>query len=70
MYVADEHRVNDELVARAMDKFGLPSKRSAVELALERLVGPPLTGPALTAFLSEIEGTGWDADPAVREERV
>lgn len=52
--------IDDELIRRAMAKYGLPTKRSAVEFALKRLVGPPLRGPALADFLLEIEGTGWD----------
>lgn len=52
--------IDDELIARAMAKYHLPTKRSAVEFALQRLVGPPLTGDALLDYLFEIEGTGWD----------
>lgn len=54
--------LDDALVERAMRKYGLTTKKSAVELALERLVGPPLTGVALAAYLDDIGGTGWDAD--------
>lgn len=65
MYLSCMSRTNididDELIGRAMAKYGLPTKRSAVEFALQRLVGPPLTGPALADFLFAIEGTGWDA---------
>ena len=52
--------IDDDLIARAMAKYGLTTKRSAVELALQRLVGPPLTGEALLDYVFEIEGTGWD----------
>jgi Arc/MetJ family transcription regulator len=52
--------IDDELIARAMSKYHLPTKRSAVEFALRRLVGPPLTGKALVDYLFELEGTGWD----------
>ena len=52
--------IDDELIARAMAKYHLPTKKSAVEFALQRLVGPPLTGTALWDYLFEIEGTGWD----------
>jgi Arc/MetJ family transcription regulator len=53
--------IDDDLIARAMAKYGLATKRSAVEFALQRLVGPPLTGAALADFLLDIEGSGWDA---------
>lgn len=62
--------IDDELVARAMQKYGLTTKRSAVELALKRLVGPPLSGAALHDFLREIEGTGWDADPEIMRDVI
>jgi Arc/MetJ family transcription regulator len=51
--------LDDELVARAMAKYGLPTKRSAVELALQRLVGPSLSGVALADYLDELSGSGW-----------
>lgn len=62
--------IDDELVARAMKKFRLPTKKSAVELALRRLVGPPLTGSALASFLDDIAGTGWDDEPSVFDDHV
>ena len=34
--------LDDRLVARAMDMYGLRTKREAVDLALRRLVGGPL----------------------------
>jgi Arc/MetJ family transcription regulator len=55
--------IDDELVARAMDKYGLSTKRSAVELALQRLVGPALSGAALADFLDELSGSGWIDGP-------
>jgi len=30
-----------------------------VELALQRLVGPALTGRALAAYLGDLSGSGW-----------
>lgn len=60
--------IDDELISRAMRKYGLPTKKSAVELALTRLVGPPLSGTALAAFLSDMDGTGWDAEVAVMDD--
>lgn len=57
--------IDDDLVARAMAKYHLPSKKAAVDLALRRLVGAPLTGQALAEYLLSFEGTGWDGDLAV-----
>jgi Arc/MetJ family transcription regulator len=62
--------IDDDLIARAMTKYGLRTKRSAVELALQRLVGPPLTGEALLDYVFEIEGTGWDLPEGALDEPV
>ncbi len=62
--------LDDELVERAMQKYGLTTKRSVVDLALRRLVGPPLSGQALHDYLKEMEGTGWDADPSILQDDV
>ncbi len=51
--------LDDELVDRVMQRFGLRTKREAVQLALERLVGG---GPMSVAEQLEMEGTGWDGD--------
>ena len=50
--------IDDELVATVMRRYGLRSKRAAVELALRRLVGEPLSRDDALA----LEGSGWDAD--------
>ncbi len=50
--------LDDALVAEAMKRYGLQTKRAAVDLALRRLVGPPLTAE----FLSGLRGLGWDGD--------
>lgn len=50
--------LDDELVAAAMQRYGLRTKREAVDLALRRLVGPPLT----PGFLGSLRGIGWDGD--------
>jgi len=54
--------IDDELVARAMAKYGLPTRKAAVDLALQRLVGAPLRGEALADYLLSFEGSGWDGD--------
>lgn len=50
--------LDDELVAEAMNRFGLKTKREAVDLALRRLVGPRLS----PEFIESLEGIGWDGD--------
>ncbi len=50
--------IDDELAAEVMRRFGLTTKKAAVDLALRRLVGTPLT----REFLLGLEGVGWDAD--------
>jgi len=50
--------IDDELVVEAMHKFGLKTKKEAVDLALRRLVGPRLS----PEFLASLEGIGWEGD--------
>lgn len=50
--------LDDNLVTEAMRRYGLPSKRAAVDFALRRLVGEAMTG----AEALQMEGSGWDAD--------
>jgi Arc/MetJ family transcription regulator len=50
--------IDDDLVDEAMRRYGLPSKRAAVELALRRLVGDPMDRDEALAM----QGAGWDAD--------
>lgn len=50
--------LDDDLVERAMRRFGTTTKRETVELALRRLVGEPMTMEEILA----LEGTGWDGD--------
>jgi Arc/MetJ family transcription regulator len=50
--------VDDELVAEVMRKFGLKTKKEAVDLALRRLVGPRLS----PEFVASLQGIGWDGD--------
>ena len=48
--------LDDELVAEVMRRFGVTTKKSAVELALRRL----LSTPRLTdELLAELEGSGY-----------
>lgn len=50
--------IDDELAAEVMRRFGLTTKRAAVDLALQRLVGSPLS----REFLLGLEGVGWEGD--------
>lgn len=50
--------LDDDLVNEAMRRYGLPSKRAAVDFALRRLVGDAMTRDEALAM----EGAGWDAD--------
>ncbi len=51
--------IDDELVERAIRTFGLHSKREAVQLALERLLGG---GPMSIEDQLETQGIGWEGD--------
>ncbi|EFD73245.1 conserved hypothetical protein [Mycobacterium tuberculosis GM 1503] len=50
--------IDDELAAEVMRRFGLTTKRAAVDLALRRLVRSPLS----REFLLGLEGVGWEGD--------
>lgn len=58
--------IDDELVAQVMRRYGISTKKQAVDLALRRLVGIPLS----REFLLSLEGIGWDGDlDDIRRER-
>lgn len=59
--------IDDQLVERVMRKYGLTTKKAAVELALRRAAGPALRGKALSDALSDLSGTGWDAPEEIFE---
>jgi Arc/MetJ family transcription regulator len=48
--------IDDDLIAAAMRMYRLDSKRSAVDLALRRLVGEPVSRDEVLAM----RGTGFD----------
>jgi Arc/MetJ family transcription regulator len=52
--------IDDLLVDRAMRLYRLRSKREAVDLALRKLVGEPMSRKEVLAT----EGTGWAGDLA------
>ena len=58
--------IDDEAIERVMNRYGLPTKRAAIDFALRRVVGgsDPLTILAL-------EGSGWAGDlDEMRRDRV
>ncbi|MHA7653797.1 type II toxin-antitoxin system VapB family antitoxin [Mycobacterium sp. ML4] len=50
--------LDDDLVAEVMRRYGVSTKKDAVDLALRRLVGAPLSRD----FLLGLEGVGWAGD--------
>lgn len=50
--------IDDDLITEVMRRYGLRTKREAVDLALRRLVGPRLSPD----FLESLEGIGWEGD--------
>jgi Arc/MetJ family transcription regulator len=50
--------LDDELTAEVMRRFGVATKKAAVDLALRRLAGAPLS----REFLLSLEGVGWEGD--------
>ncbi len=50
--------IDEELVTAAMRRYGLHSKRAAVDLALRRLVVEPMNREEALAM----EGTGWEGN--------
>ena len=59
--------LDDRLVAEVMRRFGLSTKREAVDFALRRVVGPVMTRDEMPAM----EGAGWDGDlDLMRDDRV
>ena len=50
--------IDDELIERAMERYGFRTKRETVDYALRRLVRKPLTTEEFLA----LEGSGWSGD--------
>ena len=48
--------IDDRLITTAMQRYGVSTKREAVDLALRRLVGEPMSREEALAM----EGRGWD----------
>ena len=59
--------LDDDIVTRVMEKYGLKTKKAAVDYALHRAAGLPLT----KEFLLNLEGFGWEGDlDEMRSDRV
>lgn len=59
--------LDDDLVRVVMRRYGLKTKKDAVDFALRRLVGPVPTRRQML----ELEGVGWDGDlDAIRDDSV
>ena len=59
MYVTRTNiELDDELVGEVMRRYGTPTKRAAVDLALRRLVADAMKNDEALAM----EGTGWNED--------
>jgi len=57
--------IDDDLVASVMRRYGVRTKKEAVDLALRRAVGPM---PDRAEMLA-LRGSGWDGDlDALRED--
>lgn len=50
--------IDDQLIETAMRRYGLTSKKAAVDLALRRLVGDPMSRDEAL----EMQGAGWTGD--------
>lgn len=50
--------IDDDLVGEVMRRYQVSTKKEAVDLALRRLVGVPLT----MDFLRVMRGIGWEGD--------
>ncbi len=59
--------IDDELIARVMQRYGLRTKREAVDLALRRAAGEAMSREEALAM----RGTGWAGDlDAMRQDRM
>jgi Arc/MetJ family transcription regulator len=50
--------IDDQLIARVMRRYGLRTKRAAIDLALRRLDVDPMSRDEALAM----RGSGWDGD--------
>jgi Arc/MetJ family transcription regulator len=58
--------IDDDLIARVMQRYRVATKREAVDLALRKAAGEPMTRTELLA----LRGMGWEGDlAALRHDR-
>ena len=57
--------IDDDLVREVMRRYDVSTKKDAVDLALRRLVGVPLTRDSL----KDLRGIGWGGDLDAMRER-
>ena len=58
--------IDDNLIARVMQRYRVATKREAVDLALRKAAGEPMTRTELLA----LRGMGWEGDlAALRHDR-
>lgn len=50
--------IDDYLIGKVMEVYGLPTKREAVDFALRKLVPEPMTREEML----EMRGIGWELD--------
>ncbi|MFI6578795.1 type II toxin-antitoxin system VapB family antitoxin [Nocardiopsis sp. NPDC050513] len=50
--------IDDDLIAFVMERYQIRTKREAVDIALRRMAGTPLSKD----FLLGLEGMGWEGD--------
>lgn len=50
--------IDDELIGRVMERYRFRTKREAVDYALRRLAGTPMSKDEILAM----EGSGWNGD--------
>jgi Arc/MetJ family transcription regulator len=50
--------IDDDLIARVMQRYNFRTKREAVDYALKQVAPRPLTSEEFLA----LEGSGWDGD--------
>ena len=59
--------IDDHLIARVMERYGVRTKREAVDLALRRAAGEAMSREEALAM----RGTGWAGDlDAMRQDRM
>jgi Arc/MetJ family transcription regulator len=58
--------IDDELIAEAMKRYRLPTKRATVDFALRRLVGEPMSREEGLS----LRGIGWGSEDGVEDRLI